>query len=510
MGLPRFFNRVYAAAGGVLSLSAESLERQLGAISIGVALDTEWEGNPNAEWTAELIVNLCARLYGELSLIGPPTWRARAESLARAINPNVSISSTSPTITLIVGNQLVHGETLYARADGWVARVSSGPIGGIPAAPNPVAAGAAASLAVAELFRRTFQAHVPKVPFKDISISLLDFTEAGGINESLTAAAIGSVGLVGLGAVGNGAVWCLSKLQKLTGSIELIDGQAIDESNLQRYVLALDAHIAALKTHLASEALSSTGVHLIQRTMSFEEAADLGLPDTLAVSVDNVPTRRAVQAMLPRLAINGWTSERGLGASWHYFAESGPCLACEYQPRGRGRSQTQLVSDAFGIVHERVAHLWVNQEGLSSLDLETATQHLKLPRGALRQWLNQPIQKFYTDVMCGQVALDLSGVGRLEAVPLAHQSALAGILMAAELIRRTDPRLAARSSANPMVVWDDVLHIAPKIWTQVRAARAHCICSDEAYRRRYREKWLRNVERTADLVGGELVPSSAA
>lgn len=508
MGLPRFFKRVYAAAGGALSLSSESLERQLGAVSIGIALDAEWEGNRNAEWTAELIVNLCSRLYGELCLLGPPSWIARAEALACAINPHVSFSS-SASITLVVGNQVPQGEVIYARADGWVARVTSASIGGVLGAPNPIAAGAAACLAVAELFRRTFRAHVPQVPFKDISVSLLDFTADGGIDESLTTASIGSVGLVGLGAVGNAAVWCLSKLDRITGDIDLMDAQAIEESNLQRYILAFDADINVLKTQLAFAALSPTGVQLVQRTMSFEDAADHGLADTLAVSVDNVPTRRAVQAVLPRLAINGWTSERGLGTSWHYFGESGPCLACEYQPRGRGRSQTQLVSDAFGIVHERVAHLWVNQEGLNSADLETATNHLKLPRGALRQWLNRPIQKLYTDVMCGQVALDLSGVGRLEAVPLAHQSALAGILMATELIRRTDPALTARSSSKPMIVWDDVLHVAPKSWTQVRQPRAHCICSDDAYRRRYRRKWLADPERGANLGDTEFVPSPA-
>jgi hypothetical protein len=111
--------------------------------------------------------------------------------------------------------------------------------------------------------------------------------------------------------------------------------------------------------------------------------------------------------------------------------------------------------------------------------------------------------------MCGQVALDLSGVGRLEAVPLAHQSALAGILMATELIRRTDPALTARSSSKPMIVWDDVLHVAPKSWTQVRQPRAHCICSDDAYRRRYRRKWLADPERGANLGDTEFVPSPA-
>ena len=35
---------------------------------------------------------------------------------------------------------------------------------------------------------------------------------------SLITASIGTVGLVGLGAVGSGAVWCLSRLQRISGS----------------------------------------------------------------------------------------------------------------------------------------------------------------------------------------------------------------------------------------------------------------------------------------------------
>jgi len=39
--------------------------------------------------------------------------------------------------------------------------------------------------------------------------------------------------------------------------------------------------------------------------------------ETICISVDNASTRRAAQALLPKLIINGWTGDQSLGASWH-------------------------------------------------------------------------------------------------------------------------------------------------------------------------------------------------
>jgi len=489
MALPHFFDRVYAAAGGVLSLSRESLEQQIASVRIGVRLDESWAANKNATRTADLVVNLCSRLYGEIVLDGPMEWVKPAEELARSINPEVSISAEAPSLRVVVGNTVWGDHALYVRSDGWVARVLAEPVGRPPGPPNSIAAAGAAALSVAELFRRAFSTHVPALQFRDVNVSFLDFTAEGGADEALREATIGDVGMVGVGAVANAAIWCLAGMDRLHGRLALIDDQTVDLSNLQRYVLALAGDVGAVKVEHAAASLDATGVEVHPICGRFEDAVDDRVAETLVVSVDNVDGRRAVQAVLPRLAINGWTSERGLGASWHEFGTKGLCLACEYHPTGPGKSQFELIADALGLTAARVGTLWVFSQGLANADLETIANHLNVECGSLDEWLGKPIQDFYAGVVCGTVALDLLGIGRLEAVPLAHQSALAGVLMVAELIKRTDASLRTRAQEAPMIVWDDVLHPAPRIWTQTRERREGCICGDPVYQRHFASKW---------------------
>lgn len=489
MALPRFFDRVYAAAGGVLSLSLESLEQQVGLVVVGIRLDPEWAADRNATNIADLVVNLCSRLYGTLVLDGPASWCSTTAELARSINPLVTLSSERPTLQIVVGNSRWDERAIYVRSDGWVARVMAEPMDTPPGPSNPIGAAAAASLAVAELFRRAFGAHVPALPFHDVSVSFLDFSHDGGAGEALDHVSIGDVGLVGTGAVGNAALWCLARFASVQGRLALIDDQTIDVSNLQRYVLALDRDVGAVKVEHAAEILHGIGVEVHPVATRFEEAAEDRVAPTLVVSVDNVESRRAVQAVLPRLAINGWTSERGLGASWHELGTQGPCLACGYHPTGQSKSQYERIAEALGMAPERVGTFWILAQPLTAPDLAGIAAHLRIDLAALQPWLGKRIQELYADVVCGAVALDLSGVGRLEAVPLAHQSALAGVLMVSELIKRVNPTLRARAQSAPLVVWDDVLHPAPRMWTQRRAPRRGCICGDPVYQRHYARKW---------------------
>lgn len=492
MALPRFFGRVYAAAGGVLSLSRESLERQLADVVVGVRLDPAWENDRDALAIADLVVNLCSRLYGSFVLDGPAAWTKSAAELARAINPVVDLASERASHQIVVGNSRWDDGAIYVRSDGWVARVLAEPTGAPPGPGNPVAAAGSAALAVAELFRRAFGAHVPALPFRDVNVSLLDFSTEAGADEALEEVSIGDVGLVGIGAVGNAGAWCLTRFRRVDGRLTLIDDQTMELSNLQRYVLALDRDVGVVKVDHAADLLRRVGVEVHPVRKLFEDAAEDRVAPTLVVSVDNVEGRRAVQAVLPRLAINGWTSERGLGASWHEFGTRGPCLACGYHPTVQGKGQFDLIAEAVGLTPELVGTYWISSHPLSAADLERIAGHLKVDPTVLAPWLGQRIQDLYAGVVCGMVALDLSGGGRPEAVPLAHQSTLAGVLMIAELIKRTDPILRARSQDAPLIVWDDVLHPAPRVWPQRREPRRGCICGDPVYQRHYARKWSRD------------------
>ena len=112
-----------------------------------------------------------------------------------------------------------------------------------------------------------------------------------------------------------------------------------------------------------------------------------------------------------------------------------------------------------------------------------------MEEAVLTPWKGKPLGDLYTDVVCGAVPLDVTGVGKIETVPLAHQSALAGILMAAELLKRTQPELAALSQTEPMVSWDNILRAPPTIWAKPRAREKGCICGDPDYQKVFAQKW---------------------
>jgi hypothetical protein len=196
--------------------------------------------------------------------------------------------------------------------------------------------------------------------------------------------------------------------------------------------------------------------------------------------------------LLPRLIINGWTGEEALGASWHVFSRKAACLACLYHPHRQGSSATEQAARAFGLSPERAAQLWVTRQPLGPTDLQSAAHALGVEARALKAWRNKPIGELYTDVVCGAVPIGISGIGRVETVPLAHQSALAGILMAAELIKRSDLELSRLAQNEPLVSWDNILKPAPELWKKPRPRETGCICMDKDYQAIYRRKWLRN------------------
>jgi ThiF family len=487
MSVAPFFERVYGAVGGHLTVSRESLEHTLQQTTIGIRLGGNLD--ENAFWIAELTTNLVARLYSRIAIVADEPNAARLRRIASDINPRIEFVDDAPGSTSVsVGAETVPG-ALYPSASGWVARLAhAGPLEAGPA--NPYAACASAALACAELFRRVFTKSDPE---HDVAVSLLDFGPDTGSELEIRHHELGRVWFAGLGAVGNAALWTLARDTKCTGQVWLIDHEDLTLLNLQRYVLGSHHDIGKPKTELGRTALSRTALSVELSKTTLEEFADANGSDieVICVSVDNVSSRRSAQGLLPRLVLNGWTGDRALGASWHHLTGPNSCLACLYHPRGQGRSATEQAAEALGLSADRAALLWVSREPLSAEDLRTAAVALGVSDDVLAPWTGKSLGDLYTDVVCGAVPLDVGGVGRVETVPLAHQSALAGILMATELVKRTNPDLLTMSQVEPLISWDDVLRPPPTIWTKPRAHEGGCICGDPDYRAVYQRKWFR-------------------
>jgi hypothetical protein len=149
-----------------------------------------------------------------------------------------------------------------------------------------------------------------------------------------------------------------------------------------------------------------------------------------------------------------------------------------------------MVAEALGLEPRRTLDLWVSDESPGREDLDRIARHLRLDKPSeLDEWRGKRLRDIYTGVICGSVRLEIQGRGRIEALPLAHQSVLAGVFMAAELVKRLTPSLVARSQQHVLVQWADVLNWPPSTWFVPREKARGCICGDPVYQEVYRKKW---------------------
>jgi hypothetical protein len=486
MALAPFFERIYGALGGHLAISRESLTSALENVTVGIRCGENLDQNDI--WIAELSTNLLARLYPRIAILGPKNRVKEWRRLALEINPDIEFENEVAGATSICIGASVADGAIYPSASGWVASVNHKPSHrGGPS--NPYASGIAAAMACAELFRRIF---LKSAEEKDISLSLLNFDAQTGASKELVDKDLGEVLFVGVGAVGNAALWALARDKSVQGRLWLVDHEDVALSNLQRYVLATHKDVGRSKVLLGKQILSKAGLGSVAIQQSLDsftsEQGPIDIP-VAVVSVDNIDGRRSTQALLPRLAVNGWTGEQALGTSWHVFSGAFACLACLYHPHGQGSSAIEQAAKSLGLSHDRTAILWVTRQPLSDEDIQIAATTLGVEETVLTPWKGKPLGDLYTDVVCGAVPLDVTGVGKIETVPLAHQSALAGILMAAELLKRTQPELAALSQTEPMVSWDNILRAPPTIWAKPRAREKGCICGDPDYQKVFAQKW---------------------
>ena len=407
-----------------------------------------------------------------------------------------------PTVCLAVGDPKVSGAgpTIYVGSDGWVARVSTKGRMGSGATDNPLGAAAAACFGAANAFRAVLSSQLPNGDLdEEFSLSLLDYGPAStesAANPGLGAVDLGEGHLVGLGAIGNGAVWALSRVPRLSGNIDLVDHEEVDLTNLQRYVLATMADVGASKVALGAGFLRGTGLEAHprpERWGAYLAARDDWKLQTVAVAVDSAEDRVGVQAALPRWVVNAWTQPEDLGVSRHAFDGDHACLACRYLPKGEQKSEATLVAEAIGLPNE-----W--QDVGARLLKNTATERSFLERIAVAKGIRlerllpfegRPLRVLYVEGWCGRAVIGFGGeeghVAQAE-VPMAFQSALAGVMLAAELVARAT---GLKDAPPPVETRINLLRPLAEVlsFPVAKDARGSCICQDEDFVGAYRAKY---------------------
>jgi len=500
MALPAYFGRnAVAIAQAISGLDEQRLAALLEPVRVGITIGA---GARNSEGRAltDLLVRLLARLYPTLMVRSErgDADAAEAQQLAARINPLIEASGT-PTVEIVVGGSRLTPWApvrIMAGSSGWVATVSSSHPQACGDGNNPFGAGAAACFAAANLFRHVF---LPD-PRLDTDATFNVF-EPGtpGARATMLKGEAGSIVLAGAGAIGNAAGWAFARTE-MSGHLVVVDPEQLDLGNLQRYVLAEYSDVNASKPDILKRYF---GAAFTAETFNLDIASFISAQkepiSSLLLALDTARDRRLAQAGLPAWIANAWTQAGDLGVSTHDFL-NGACVRCLYLPEKALANEDALIADAFGVPQRlmEVRTLLYRNEGVPRALLEAIASAHEIALERLLPFEGRPVGSLYREGFCGGAVIPLASVGTPRSdvhVPLAHQSALAGVLLAAAAVRH---RLSPNEKSE--ITQIDVLGRMPLSPTKpaAKGARGLCICQDEDYREAYRIKFH---------VGATIAPS---
>ena len=491
MATPDYFRRnAVAIAQAISGLDEKRLETMLGDVCVGVALGSGASGSEGRA-TVDLLVRLFARLYPAIAVRDESNDGADREAaeLAKRVNPRVDLSQT-PTVEVVVGS--VSGgrkvpRTLFAGCSGWTAKLSNSDPQTCGDSNNPFGAGLVACLAAADVFRHLFLRGAELEHDLELAIPVACGSAA---DDPDVKGDVGRLVLAGAGAVGNATAWALSRAQ-VSGSIEIVDNESIDLGNLQRYVLAeRDAEDKPKAEFLAAKFAGPLRAEAYRCSLAEFLERKSYRTDVLLLALDSANDRRAAQASLPRRIANAWTQPGDLGVSVHNFT-NGACVNCLYQPNGQQSSEDVIIAESFGVSDRlmEVRNLLHKKEGATRSLLEAIAVARGVALEKLLPFEGRSLRDLYSEGFCGGavIALDEIGVPANDVhVPLAHQSALAGVLLAAAAVR-----LGQSEPEHSTIAQLDVLKPQERfqVYPVAKDSQGNCICQDKDYVEAFREKY---------------------
>jgi hypothetical protein len=517
LSLPRFLDRVVDATAPVLgSLDREAVRSRLGNASVSlVAGETATLGAAREGFL--FAANLVARLYPRIRLRAPEELAAAADREITLINPGADVGTGDEPTTAMLAYEsdadIDPDSAVGVHARDWNVYVDTAVDEGEPAT---AAALAAAALGVAELFRIVFS--------DDLGTRARRTRQEGGFNlVTLGEPAfgipvpevvdVGTFRLVGAGAIGQAAAKTLA-LAGASGAMVAVDHEKVALSNLQRYVLTRDGDVGAVKVELLRERLGRSGLEVASVQAEWHaELVNEQLPTLVAL--DSPEARIGVQASLPGPIYNAWTQPADVGWSRHERFGNEPCLACLYWPDRERPSRHEQIAEAFSQHPLRVlAYLVLRptpigrplpaggipvipgfeappdaERWLTTPLIEDIAAAAEIEVGELASWRDRSLADVYQEGICGGALLhlNLGQTPREVLVPLAHQSALAGVMLATEFLAARAPELRGARSAAIEGRYD-VLAGLPQLLSRPRASTAGCLCADAVFREVYRAK----------------------
>jgi hypothetical protein len=360
-------------------------------------------------------------------------------------------SDEEPVCTIAVGGG--READLYADGWGWVSYLGTNPPEEIDTEHgNPIGPLLAACRAAAAVARILLGDLVHAAPLPAASYWSAATLEDASADSALAGPELSGLRLdallMGAGSIGGAAVYALARVPELSGSLILLDPDELKDRNSRKALLARRADInsQARKVDVAAAEFG----HLEQlETPAFEETlahwvasrpADQSLPLTLC-AVDSVDARRQLADHMPLHVVNAACGARHLTVSGHR-TDDGPCVYCLYLPDRLDAEQTKrrMIVRETGFEPGYVDQLRNQKAQLSPLHLRQIEDHLHRPRGSLPRSPRMTLDELFDRHLLYAEAQLTDGQGRRGALTLPFAPALAGVLLAAEAIKRSlDP-----------------------------------------------------------------------
>ena len=510
MALADFFPRDVVAISQVLQgFQKDAFVEKLKGVRVAISFGQQAATSRDGRELLDLSVRLAARLYPSLMFAAVPAGDRFADelmALASSINPNIEASKRGTAnigLSIGVDAPAVDTPTVYAGCDGWLARVGTeGPYRTSDLG-NPFGAGFAACLAAANLFRFLF---LPDgTTLLDDGIS---FPPDAASFPSLAASTLTDpLVLVGVGAVGNSASWALARTP-LTGQIYLVDPQVVELSNLQRYVLCARSDERGIKVDIVGKEFGGALQALPHQGTWVSFLGAKGYKwERVLVALDSARDRRAVQGSLPRWIANAWTQVGDLGVSSHSFLGQDACLACLYLPTQKSKSEDQIIAEGLKVpqFRDQIRLRLGSGQATGKEICDAVAIAWGIPAETLEPYVGRSIRELWVKGICGGGIIPLGEAGHTPSelqVPLAFQSALAGMLLAAATVRDvlTDGA-RRRTSVRRMDVLRPLGNPSPQ--PALKAGTGNCICEDRDFVAAYRNKYEAEAEVHVGVESGQ-------
>lgn len=362
-----------------------------------------------------------------------------------------------PTITVHIGPGISAAD-VYVDASEWQSYLGSSPSRLLPPRRNSAIGPLAAACRAGARIFSTLLAPVLDVPTSssDTYSSALTYRSAPDPIDDPDPGPTGVLDavLVGGGSVGGGVAYTLAYEPNAAGRLSVCDPQHLDDTNPYRSVLATaaaaanqEAKVDEIKKALAHHLSLDVDAQAV--TITAWEGTNPGptpLPLVL-VAVDSRESRERVQDALPLEVVNAAVGADLVAISGHRTG-TGPCMCCLHMPEVLDASsiKNRLIANGTGLDHRLVNELRVRRTPLGEHHLHHIERHRGLAPGALGGHAGATLDGLYNvEILYGETHATTAD-GATIAVAAPFVTALAGVLLAGEALKRT------RHSTPPAVL----------------------------------------------------------